>query len=549
MTTAIRPTRRRLGLLTALLVPALALSACGGSDDSADDGGGGGDSTVTLATTPTTEEALEPEDGGTLRFAVEADSDGYHPIGNRWSISGNYVGSAIYEPLMVENGDGTLTPWLAESVTPNDDATEWTIVTKEGITFHDGTPFDAEAVAANVQARLESPLTQIANRPVESTEVIDERTVVVKMSEPWAAYDHVLAAVGGYMAAPAMLGPDGDPTAVIGTGPFVFEEWVPNDHFTVSRNEDYWGEPAHLDGIEFTFLPDLQTRRAALEAGDIDGMHTPDPATIRDFRDTEGIVSYESSSEPFHVLLNSAVPPFDNALARQAVAYATIPEAVIAAADGDGVLQPASSPFVPTNPWHLEDNGYPAPDPEAAADFAEQYEEEVGEPISFTLKGSEGLQDVVGAALIEQWSNAGIEATFEKVDSASLINQVVVGDFQAVQWRNHNWVDPDFNYIFWHSSTDAPNGDLSINFTHTVTPELDAALEQGRASLDEAERREAYDEVQRILNEELTHLWLFDQVWAIATTDTVHGFQNAAETDTISRLEPKTMWGEVWMEQ
>lgn len=535
-------------VLTLLFVPLLVLTACGGDDDETSEPTDG-DGNVTLATTPTTEVALEAEDGGTLKFAVEADSDGYHPINNRWSIAGNYVGSSVYEPLMVENGDGTLSPWLAESVTPNDDATEWTIVTKEGVTFHDGTPFNAEAVAANIQARLDSPLTALSNGPVESAEVIDETTAVVHMNEPWAAYDHTLAAVGGYMAAPAMLGADGDPTLIIGTGPFQLEDWVPNDHFEVVRYDDYWGEPAHLDGIEFTFLPDLQTRRAALEAGDVDGIMTPDPDTIRDFRDTEGITSLESSSEPAHIMLNSAVPPFDNILARQALAYGTNQETVIAAADGEGILQPANTPFVPANPWHLEDNGYPAHDEAAAADFAAQYEEEVGEPISFTLKGSEGQQEAVAQALIEQWGNIGIEATFEKTDQATLINEVLVGDYQAAQWRSHNWVDPDFNYIFWSSSTDAPNGELSVNFTHTVTPELDEALNAGRASLDPDVRREAYDNVQRILNEELTHIWLYEQVWALATKDTVHGFQNADETNTISRLEPKTMWGQAWMEQ
>jgi peptide/nickel transport system substrate-binding protein len=351
------------------------------------------------------------------------------------------------------------------------------------------------------------------------------------------------------MAAPSMLGPDGDPTQIIGTGPFRFVDWVPDDHFTVERNDDYWGEPPHLDGIDFSFLSDPETRHAALDAGDIDGMITPEPSTIRDYRDTDGIVSYESSSEPAHIVLNSEAPPFDNVLARQAIAYGTDQEGVITALDGDGILAPSSSPFVPANPWHLDDNGWPAFDEDKAADFAAQYEEETGEPISFSLAGYGGQQATIASALIAQWANVGIDATFEQTDQARLINDVLVGNYQAAEWRNHNWVDPDFNYVFWSSTTDAPNGELSINLTHTVTPELDEALNTGRASLDPEVRREAYDSVQRILNEELTHIWLFDAVWAVATKDSVHGFQDAADSNTISRLEPKTMWSQVWMEQ
>src|SRR5262245_60750417 len=380
--------RCRFTFVVAVVVAVVLVAACGGGDSD--------DSSNTQATgnAPTTEEALEPQDGGTLVFAVEADSDGYHPIDNRWSISGNFVGSSVYEPLLAEVGDGSLEPWLAESVTPNDDATEWTIVTKEGITFHDGTPFDADAVKANIDARLESPLTSIANRPIESAEKVDDRTVVVHMNTPWAAYDHTLAAVGGYMASPTMLTvTGGDPTKIIGTGPFVYDDWVVGDHFSATRNDDYWREPAHLDSIEFRFLPDVETRAASLESGDVDAIITPEPSAIKDFRDMDGIVSFEHASEPFHVMLNSGQAPFDNPTLREALAYGTDRDAVIAALDGDGVLEPADSPFVPTNPWHLDDSGYPDYDPDHAAELVQQYEDETGENAAVTIKGSTGQEE------------------------------------------------------------------------------------------------------------------------------------------------------------
>src|SRR5690606_34701819 len=144
--------------------------------------------------------------------------------------------------------------------------------------FHDGTPLDAEAVALNLQERKDGALTGSAHGPMESVEATDDRTVVVTMNTPWSGFDHVVATFTGYMIAPAALG-DGDRTRVIGTGPFVFDRWEPDTSLTVLRNDDYWGEPAHLDGIEFRFLPDVLTRQAALDTGDIDAAMTPEPTT------------------------------------------------------------------------------------------------------------------------------------------------------------------------------------------------------------------------------------------------------------------------------
>lgn len=555
-----RTSNRTTTVVALLVAPALLLAACGGGDDSEpapttterppDDSPDttAGSTTTTEGRRPTTTaRAPEPMDGGTIAFAVEADSDGYHPIFNRWSISGNYVASAVYEPLVVEVGDGTLEPWLAESVSPNDDGTEWTIVTKEGISFHDGTPFDAEAVAANIEARMANPLTALTHEPIESVTVEDATTLTVTMKDPWASFDHVLATQSGYMAGPASLGDDGDPAAVIGTGPFRYVDWVPDSHFQVERNDEYWRDPAHLDEIRFVFLPDVTTRRAALEAGDVDAIISPDADAILDWRDSTDVTMFEHSSEPMHVLLNRAVPPMDNPVAREALALATDPETIISVLGGEGVLEPATSPFVASNPWHLADNGYPEPDLDGARELVDQYEAETGSPLEVTIIGSSAQEELLGGALVEQWGAAGITATFEPVEQAAFLGQIVVGDYQAALWRSHNWIDPDFNYIFWHSSTSEPVGDVSVNFTHTESPELDAALDAGRATLDPDERRAAYDDVQRILNEELSHLWLFGQVWALVSRPEIHGWDDLVARG-LSRLEPKVFWADVWID-
>jgi ABC-type transport system substrate-binding protein len=540
--------RRRWTLLAALAAVLLLAAACSSSDDESSDGSEtqGSDATTDGGPGEAPDESdLTPVDGGTLTFAVEADSDGYNPVLNRWSFGGHYIGSSIYDPLFVENGDGSMEGVLAESAEANADATVWTITLRDGVVFHDGTPFDAEAVAANIEGRRNNPVNAAALSPIEEVVVVDPLTVEVRMNTPWAGYDHTLAAQGGYMVAPSTIA---DPTAdPVGTGPFRFVEWVQDSHVTVERNDDYWGEPAHLDGIRFEIIPDVIARNAALTAGDIDALHTPDSKSVLEIRENDDLVVYEHSSEPFHVLLNTAAPPFDNPTAREALAYGTNPESLILTIGGEEVNVPASSPFISTNPWHLEENGYPTFDPDRASELVAQYEEETDEPLRVTIKAGQGTGNDEAQALVEQWDAIGVDATFESLEQSAFLGEVIGGTYQAALWRNHSWIDPDFSWIFWISENAKGVGDVNINFTQIKNEELDTALNDGRATLDEDVRREAYDDVQRVLNEELSHLWLYEVVWGIGTQPDVHGFGDAVERG-FSRQDAKVFWNDVWIE-
>src|SRR5690606_7156493 len=125
---------------------ALVAIGCGGDDSSSS-------SQTNQANQGAPTDEGPPVDGGTLRVAVGADIDGLNPIQGRWSLEGNLIGSSIYDGLVTFDENRQLVPRLAESVTPNADGTVWTIKVREGVSFHDGTPFDAAAVKANLDAR------------------------------------------------------------------------------------------------------------------------------------------------------------------------------------------------------------------------------------------------------------------------------------------------------------------------------------------------------------------------------------------------------------
>ncbi|MCZ7525266.1 MAG: ABC transporter substrate-binding protein [Acidimicrobiia bacterium] len=164
------PNRMRSAWKLVAIVAGLALvAACGGGgDDDGDDGtGGGGDggSTTTAAAGP-------PQAGGSIVIALGSETDGLNPTKNRFAAPGLQMASAVFDPLMAYDANGDPRPYLAESMVPNEDFTLWTLTLRPGITFHDGTPLDAEAVKLNLELGATSALTApncASSRPSRSS--------------------------------------------------------------------------------------------------------------------------------------------------------------------------------------------------------------------------------------------------------------------------------------------------------------------------------------------------------------------------------------------
>ena len=167
------PSRRPVvvKLLALLVVPMLLAAACGGDDDDGGGGGGGGNQAGGEgggASTTEPEDEGEPQRGGTITYGVEADtSNPWTPQRSTCAISCYIVFNTVYDPLVLPDENGDPQPNLLESFEPNEDFTEWTLTPREGITFHDDTPFDAEAIRYNIQDQLDSALTQAALKSVE----------------------------------------------------------------------------------------------------------------------------------------------------------------------------------------------------------------------------------------------------------------------------------------------------------------------------------------------------------------------------------------------
>jgi ABC-type transport system substrate-binding protein len=524
-------------VLAIAVVLALAAAACGGSDDDGDGSTSGSDvpSDITLAAEG------EPRTGGTFIYGIEAESDGYNPATNRFAISGTVIGLAIFDPLAAFDADLAPQPYLAESLAPTADFTQWTITVRPDITFHDGAPLDGAAVKTFLDALRNDPLVGIATKNIASVEVdpADPLAAVVTMSAPWAAFPVLLTGQVGMVAAPSMAGNAEAGRAPVGTGPFVFDEWVPDNRFVATRNPDYWrtdadGTPLpYLDQVEFRPIPDQTARTASIQSGTVSMIHTTDP---REIQRLEGqaedgnlqIVTDKGEKEESFVMLNTAVEPFDDLRARQALAYAT-DRSTYNAVINDDLREIADGPFSEGSQWKTE-SVYPDYDPAEAQRLVEEYEADKG-PLEFTFVNSG--TDARGLDLLkQQWETVGMTVDTELIEQSQFILNAAVGDYQAFQWRQFGGADPDYDYIWWHSQNSAPPGEgIALNFARNEDPELDAALDEGRASTDLDVRRQAYATVQERMNTTLPYIWLDRAEWALIATNQVRGITNGPLPD------------------
>jgi peptide/nickel transport system substrate-binding protein len=215
-------------------------------------------------------------------------------------------------------------------------------------------------------------------------------------------------------------------------------------------------------------------------------------------------------------MLNVSKPPFDDIIARKAVAYAG-DAAELNEIRNHGLFTLATGPFAPGSPAYINDTGLPKHNLKKAKQLAAKYEAKHGEPISFeylTVPDSEAI--ALGELVQEQQARAGIQVRVQSVSQAELIGRAIGGQFQQLGFRNHPGGDPDSQYVWWHS------GSL-VNFGRINDPVIDDLLDRGRVETDPAKRNAIYKKLNRRFAKELYNLWVWYTLWANATSTDVHG--------------------------
>ncbi len=275
-----------------------------------------------------------PKKGGSLVFGVDAEEQGFDPTQGRFDEVGVMYARTVFDPLTIVLTNGDWSPYLAQSVVPNASYTAWTITLRPNVMFHDGTPCDGAALATNLQAQSKSLLTGVVINPtLQSIAQTGPLAATITFKQPWVPFPYYLAGgIGGqiaYVVAPSMLSNPNGTSHPVGTGPFMFKEWIPNDHFTATANPNYWrkGLP-YLSQITFKPIPDEEARAEALKTGTIDIMITDTPQIITQFRGNRSYSYIDDSTnvagEPDMncVQLNCLAKPFNDQSIRLAAAQA-----------------------------------------------------------------------------------------------------------------------------------------------------------------------------------------------------------------------------------
>ncbi len=478
--------------------------------------------------------------GGEINFGLENETDtanGYCLPRSQLAVSGIQVVAAVYDTLMVPNSKGEFVPYLAKSVEPNADFTEWTIGLRDGVTFHDGTPLDADAVKLNLDtfsgqdgAPQSAPLFSSFLKPlVIGNEIVDPLTVKVTFNQPMPGYPSYLYGTGRFgIVAPAQLNAgDECATNMIGTGPFTCPDgcWTPGESTVLEANPDYWQEGyPKASKLTFTPVPESAQRLTALRGGELDVMHLDSAQNIDQLfnqrKNFNLLVQKPGLREIRYYFMNSAKAPFDNPDARLAIAQA-INRDEINQISNKGLFQLADGIMDSKAPGYLKDAGIPKHNLKKAKALVEKVKADGDGTFEITiLADTSDPENVREAELIQgQLEEAGITAALPpQAAQASFINDAIAGNFGLFLFRNLHGGSSDVtdsDLYPWFAKTSL------VNFGHIDDPDLQADLEESRLATDINERDKVNQDINRIISENVYILPMWYVDWTIGSAKNV----------------------------
>jgi peptide/nickel transport system substrate-binding protein len=449
----------------------------------------------------------------------------------------------VYDGL-VRYASGTLEvePALATGWEISEDGKTYTFTLREGVTFHDGSPFDAQAVVFNFERMLkpDHPYHNTGPFPlsfffsaVSSVEAVDAKTVRFTLNEPYAPFLSNLAYPTGLIVSPAAVMQHGaefgrNPS---GTGAFRFAEWKANESVVITRNESHWNGAPSTEAVVFRPITDANTRVAEMLSGGIDLMVEVPPVALSQFVEPAFRIVEQAGPHVWFLILNAKEGPFADKRVRQAANLAINKEALVRDVL-EGTAAVAAGPTPPAFAWAYNSDLAPYPhDPERARALIAEAGAEGAQLTFYVTEGGSGMLDPVamGTAIQADLAAVGFDVRIETYEWNTFLGKVNPGlegkaDMAQMAWMTN---DPD-TLPFLALRTDAWPDKGGFNSGYYSNPEVDALLEAARASTDQAERARLYREMQVIVQEDAP--WVFVANWK----------QNAVTSDRVANfaLEP-----------
>jgi peptide/nickel transport system substrate-binding protein len=508
--------------------------------------------------TPT---STAPKSGGTLVYA----SGDAEPTCLDPHVGGNYpqalVATQYLESLVSKDTDGKIIPWLATKWTEAPDGLSWDFTLRDKVKFTDGTPLEADAVAANI-AHLQDPSTgsstgYLALAKVTKVTAVDAHTARISLSAPDSALLDSLSQPWLAIESPTALkrSQEVNCASPVGTGPFIVKKWDRQQSITLVRNNDYNSPPAdaahtgpaYLKGIEWRFLPDSASRYAALQAGTVDVIDNAQPDTIAAAEKTKNLqhVNAPRPGASNRIELNSSIAPFNDEKVREAfIRAAQVNPAVkslffgtakrsysaLSSVEAFGYSDPALFGYSQKDAAKLLDEaGWTQKN-------ADGYRVKDGKVLELSFPVSTNQSIPAEQSLFEQLQastkEAGFKVDLHPLDLSSWYGALGKNDYNLVS-APYTKVGPDVLRILFHSNgtVPAPSGYFA-NHAQVKDPALDALLVEASESSDPAERADLYKKAQKIVLEGFYILPLYDQQNHYLLGSSVAGFRALPSVST-----------------
>ena len=472
---------------------------------------------------PVETEAPEPESlTGELVIALSAESESMDPF-FVLQQSGGSIMQALFDTLVDQDYDGSLVPGLAESWEIVDD-TAIEMKLRGGVQFHNGEPFNADAVKFTVERMLDEEVNSVLRSnftSITEVEIVDDLTVRLILSQPdGTIFDRL---TGLYILPPGYVSEAGISTVAsepVGTGPYRFVEWVPDDHVTLEANENYWdgsfkGQPTFAS-ITYRPITEASTRIAELTAGGVDIIQDLPPDQIQALQDAglEVVSGVTPNLTYFFVTADDPDSPFSDVRVRHAVNYAVDVQTIIGSlllGYGDRI----ASAIGPSNlGYNAAVEPYPY-DPDQARSLLA----DAGYPDGFDI-----VMDVctcdrtdLALAVAGQLGEVGITVEVREIELAQF-NDNWIGQAQSPMWRARWGTSPDPNSIELFASCE---GFINRYCDDEVTALINAA----KATLDQDERADLYSQASQLLHDNPVGIYGWANYQLIGLSSRVSGFQ------------------------
>jgi peptide/nickel transport system substrate-binding protein len=450
--------------------------------------------------------------GGTLRLAYLADMAQADPD-VFYDIEGNTVILSVYEGLLRYKPDSTeVIPSLAEKWEVSQDGLTYTFHLRSGVKFHDGTPFNAQAMKTSFQRRLDvgaAPAYMV--QPIASMQTPDTNTFVVRLKHPVAPFLHYMASSWGPKAispkaladhagkdhAQSWLNEHAD-----GTGPFQLTAFERGQRYELTRFDGYWGQKAHVDEVEIRIIPDIGTQRLQLQSGDLDGiLHSFPQAELESAKSNPDLQVRDFSSFLNNIIyLNTNKKPLSDPALRKTLAGAINRDSLVTEVYG-----PYAKPSSSTYPSGLLDPAlapvaYPPSETTAAAG--------AGSKLTFAYTADDsGVHRRIAELVQQRLDTAGFSVTIKEVQLPQVfeyVNDLQAAPDMVMQTNTPDGAHPDmWARIEWYSTG-------GLNYLGYKSPQADKLLDQALETTDKATADRLYGEAGKIVAQDTAIIFVAD---------------------------------------